>query len=205
MAHDTYQFPESSLGDIRATLDAVQYAPEKQPEPYRVVKDIEEKIYTYRDALLAGQKKPKKWLSGLVYAPQDQVLHKLIDKESQLGGAMFGEGHRFWLDNKSSQTPYQSTVGDWFHAQPQPAGSKEPAVVLHFQTTPRSIYKLFNGHNYEPTIQELETFVKAVQAYMRAILPLYPIDQVLDELEEEIEREAVAGKEAKPEDYRLAA
>lgn len=44
MAHDTYQVPESSLSDIRADLDAVQYSPEKQPEPYQVVKDIEEKI-----------------------------------------------------------------------------------------------------------------------------------------------------------------
>ena len=205
MAHDTYQVPESSLSDIRADLDAVQYSPEKQPEPYQVVKDIEEKIYAYRDSLLAGQKKPKRWLSGFVYAPQDQVLHNLIDKESQRGGALFGEGHRFWLDNKPAQAPYQSLVGDWFHAQPQAAGSKEPPTVLHFQTTPRAIYKLFNGHNYEPTIQELETFVKAVEAYVRAILPLYPIDQALYELQQEMNQEGLVSPDDKKPDYRLAA
>lgn len=186
MAHDEYQIPSNySESEIRAEIDAIDYTPatpEVEAAPYQVIKDIEARIFSYRDASLAMDKKPKGWLNGLVFRPQNPTLRDLIEEESQLGGKLFGEGHKFWLDTKSTGTVFHSNVADWYHMQTNPANPKQP-TVLRFQTTPHSTHKLYEGREYAPTLQELETFVKAVQAYDTAILSLYPLDQTINELQ----------------------
>ena len=188
MANDEYQIPKNySEPEIRAQLDAIDYiqpSPEREAAPYQGIKDIEARIFSYRKAALAMEKKPKGWLNGLVFRPQNNTLRDLIDEESKLGGALFGEGHKFWLDTKSNETVFHNDVTDWYHLQANPADPKHP-IVLRFQTTPHSIHKLYEGREYAPTVQDLEIFVKAVQAYDAAILPLYPLDQTINELQQD--------------------
>lgn len=182
MAHDQYQIPGGyNASDIRAELESIQFTPEREAAPYQRIKDIEDKIFSYRATAMAVVNKPSGWLHGLTMRPQQKSVSELIDEESRYGGKMFGEGHRFWLDNKGGDTVFQNDVADWYHLQVNPANPKRP-TVLRFQTTPHSIHKLYEGREYAPTLQDLEIFVKAVEGYAQAILPLYPIDQALDEL-----------------------
>ncbi len=188
MANNQFQFPKSySESDIRAQLDAIQYAPvnpEQQRAPYQGIKDIENKIFSYREAALAMNKKAKhSWISSLVLKPQTMTIRDLVEEESKLGGEMFGKGHRFWLDNKSNSTVFRNEIADWYHTQPNPDDPSKP-IVLRFQTTPEKIFKLYEGREYAPTIQDVEIFTKAIENYTKAVLPLYPLDQMIDELEQ---------------------
>lgn len=187
MANDQFQLPKNySQSEIRAQLDAIQYAPvnpEQQRAPYQGIKDIENKIFSYREAALALNKKAKNnWLGSLVLKPHNNTIRDLIEEESKFGGEMFGKGHRFWLDNKSNATIFHNEVADWYHSQPNPNDPRNP-IVLRFQTTPDNIHKLYEGREYAPTIQDIEIFTKAIDNYTKAVLPLYPLDQMIDELE----------------------
>ncbi len=184
MAKDEYTIPNNySEPEIRAQLDAIQYAPttpEVQRAPYQRIKDNENIIFSYREAALATEKQPKKWLGGLVSKTQTTTVRDLIEKESQIGGQLFGGG-KFWLDNKSQSTVFHNDVADWYHLQNNPANPKKP-TVLRFQTTPYTIHKLYDGREYAPTVQDLEIFVQAVEAYTQAVLALYPLDQTINDL-----------------------
>jgi len=104
--------------------------------------------------------------------PQNNTLHDLIEEESKVGGQLFGEGHKFWLDAKPG-TVFANDVADWYHLQVNPVNPKHP-TVLRFQTTPNNIHKLYEGREYPPTQQDVQTFVAAVQAYDVAVQSLYP-------------------------------
>lgn len=178
MASDEYQIPNNySEPEIRAEIDAIEYAqasPENNKTPFQVVKDVEARVFSRRDAALNVnvEKKPKGWLNGLVFQPQNNTIRELIDEESKRGGKLFGEGHRFWLDAKSDKTIFHNDVADWYHLQVNPINPKHP-TVLRFQTTPNSFHKLYEGREYTPTPQDIETFVQAVEAYANAVEPLY--------------------------------
>lgn len=200
MVKDQYQIPQNySEPEIRAQIDAIQLSPEVVLAPYQQIKNIEENIFSYREAALAVEKKPKGWLKGLVFSPHEQTIQELIEEESKLGGRLFGEGHKFWLDAKTNDTVFHNDVADWYHVQMNPANPKRP-TVLRFQTTPHSIHKLYEGREYAPTIQDIETFVKAVQAYDSAILSLYPLDNTINELQQDI-----GADEVKSDSFDLAA
>ncbi len=186
MAKDEYQIPnEYNETAIRAQIDAIQQTPEHiQPAPYQGIKNIESKISSYRESALLLEKKRKGWLSGLVFSPANNTLGDLIEKESNIGGKLFGKGNKFWLDAKSNSTVFHNDVADWYHSRVNPANPKRP-IVLRFQTTPNSIHKLYDGREYAPTIQDLEILTKAIEAYAEAVLPLYPIDQALHDFEHE--------------------
>jgi len=200
MVKDQYQIPQNySEPEIRAQIDAIQLSPEVMMAPYQQIKNIEEKIFSYREAALAVEKKPKGWLGRLVFTQHPQTIQDLIEDESKLGGQLFGEGNKFWLDAKTNDTVFQNDVADWYHVQLNPANPKRP-TVLRFQTTPHSIHKLYEGREYAPSIQDIETFVKAVQAYDSAILSLYPLDSTINELQQDIGTD-----EAKSDSFDLAA
>jgi len=186
MAHDEYQIPAYyTEQEARADVESITANPvETEAAPYQRIKDIENTVFSYRDAALAMEKQPNKWLRHFVTTGRGETLEGLIDKESAYGGALFGAGHKFWLDNKSSTTVFRNEVADWYHLQQNPADPKNP-IVLRFQTTPQSIHKLYNGVEYSLTIEDLEHFIAATEAYTRAILPLYPLDQTLNELQQD--------------------
>lgn len=160
----------------------LRFTPEREAGPYWGIKAVESRIYSYRAAAMAIQAKPRKWLRGLVTAPAHQpTLGDFIEQESYIGGALFGEGHAFWLDIPSGSADDPNQVSDWYHMQPNLADPKNP-TVLRFQTTAQRIHKLYDGREYEPSVQDLEVFVRAVEAYSQAVLPLYPLDQAIDDL-----------------------
>jgi|GEM_PF-2733624 len=171
MAHDEYQIPHGyNESSIRAELEAIEYtqAPEREPMPFQRIKAIESQIFAVRQEKTGTEKKPNGWLSGLVFAPQNQTVQDIIEDESLIGEALFGEGHRFWLDARPAQTVYTNNVADWYHLQPNPNDPKQP-IVLRFQTTPQRIHKLYMGREYEPTLQDIEVFSAAVEAYGAAV------------------------------------
>lgn len=177
MAHDEFQIPTNySEPEIRAEIDAIEHAnetPEYRETPIQIVKGVQARIFALRDESLSIEKRQQKgWLNGLVFKPQNSTVNSLIDRESELGGALFGKGHRFWLDVKAHATVFNDDVADWYHMQANPANPQDPKII-RFQTAQR-IHKLYKGREYPMTTQEVETFVAAVQAYEPAIQPLYP-------------------------------
>lgn len=182
MVNDQYSIPQPTPKSSESAY--FQLTPERETGPYWGIKEIESRINSYREAALATQRPPKKWLGGLVLMPSHQpTVASLVEKESEVGGSLFGPGHKFWLDVESTKG-FAEGVSDWYHMQPNPNDPKNP-IVLRFQTTANSIHKLYNGIEYAPTVQDLEIFVQAVEAYSRAILPLYPLDYAIEELSNE--------------------
>ncbi len=176
MAHDTFQIPElNTESQLRAQVDAVfeSRLPEIEtiPAQFQFIKDIETEIYTAREKATSTAKKPRSWLRGLVSSPQAFTVHELIERESQLGGELFGQGHKFWLDEKTS-TQFHSESADWYHQQFNPQTPKTP-TVLRFQTTPQSIHKIYKGREYPVTEQDVTHLIEAIKAYPSAITPLY--------------------------------
>lgn len=189
MANDQYKIPTSIYAEPEVLVERVEntLVPEHEATPYEHVKEIEATIFSYREAAQALDKPQRyQWIRSLVSfaLPKHHTITELIEQESQIGGALFGPGQRFWLDAKSSNTVYQNNITDWYHLQPNSANPKEE-IVLRFQVTPYSIHKLYDGREYELTIQDLERFVDAVDAYKDAVLPLYPLDQAIQELKDD--------------------
>lgn len=180
MVNDQYSIPKSNMQDVEPVY--IRPTPERETGPYWGIKAVESRIFSYRAAALESQPKAKKWLGGLVSVPSHQpTMAELIEEESRLGGAMFGPNHSFWLDVESYGGNFPGEVADWYHMQPNPEDPKKP-IVLRFQTTAQKVHKLYNGVEYAPTVEDLGIFVKAVEAYSQAILPLYPLDQTINEL-----------------------
>lgn len=188
MAHDEFKIPQQySEPEVRAQIDAIQNTatPKKESAPFQRIKDIEAQVFSYREAAMAlnGAKKSDGRLGTLVRKPSHPSIAELIDAESYVVGKKFGPGHRFWLDNKHGSV-FNNNIADWYHSQENPADPKHP-TVLRFQATPYRLHKLYEGREYAPTVQEVETFVKAVELYAQEILPLYPLDQTINELKQE--------------------
>lgn len=191
--HHQYQIPlnaENSAEQIRARISAIVQpeSPEVLVAPYEAIKRIERAIHDQRETALelgrrpAAVKRSLLQVLGLVPIARPS-LHDLVDDESHLGGRIFGEGDRFWLDVHANGDERQ--VADWYYVHPNSQNPKEP-TVLRFQTTPHAIHKLYNGKEYPMTVADLEHFVQSVAAYTHKISDLYPIDATIKELSEEI-------------------
>lgn len=183
MANDEYQIPTSSVEhEVRAQVEAIITNPETEPTPsiHARIKNTEQRIFSQRERALHTEKRPATgWLRGMVFAPRQQTIQDLIEKESVLGGALFGSGQRFWLDNKVPDTVFQNEIADWYHLQVDPADPRRH-TVLRFQTSPHSIHKLYEGREYPMSAQEVDTFIQAVEAYQDAVAPLYPAEARAD-------------------------
>lgn len=207
MANDTYHIPGSSEKPLQEALtiaDSFQYSPEKQLEPYRFIKDIEEKIYSYRETALALDAKRKQGFLGAIgLTRQPLTMTDLIEKEAQIGGEIFGKGkgYRLWLDHKGS-SPYihNNDIGDWYHTRPNTDGiSKDPEITLHFESHPTHFWKLYEGKSYALTVAETETICDAIARYEEAIRVIYPFDEEIHNLEQEIEEEIIQAQADLPE------
>lgn len=173
MSNDVYQIPEKSHQpqENTAALSA-----ESDKMSFQRIKELEETIFEYREAYLEIQPSQRaSWLKGLVSSPsqQPQSLEALIEYESHYGGAVFGPDNKFWLDVKA---PYLNglnpSVADWYHAQPDPNNPNE-FTVLHFQTTPQSVHKLYKAREYPMTLDEVNILFTAISHYHDIVVPLY--------------------------------
>lgn len=173
MSKDVYQIPEASRQPQENTA---AFSAEFDKTPYQRIKEIEENIFEYREAYLETQSSPhSSWLKGLVLSPsqQPQSLEALIENESHYGGTVFKTDSAFWLDVKSPYSDgFNPSVADWYHTQPNPGDPKEP-VVLHFQTTPQSVHKLYKAHEYPMTSEEVSVLFSAITCYHDIITSLY--------------------------------
>jgi hypothetical protein len=201
MANDQYRIPgqvgEGPLQDAIRIADSFQYTPEKQPETFQFLKNIETEWYASREAALElSRAKSKGKLTSFGWIRPALQLGDLMKMESEMNGELFGKdsGHRFWLDHKS--TAYygqQNTIGDWYHAQPAVLPNGKPTeVVLHYKTTPNQIEKLYNGNSYALTLEEIQNFCHAVIAARDLTREkMYPLDDSIHDLEVEIEEEQI--------------
>lgn len=200
--------------------DSPVKSPERRPglEHFKVIKSLEDYIVSCRETALALDHQAEaaqtlavigllgKWLSPKkLKTPND-----LIEAESLKGGELFGPGHRFWFSGPSETQPQ---VADWYHASPNPAkqaglinATAAPEVVLHFQTTPTSLHKLYNGVEYPVTLDDLQNFLAAINGYVQKIGDLYPVDATIAELVQEMVQEFMAQQgSTDPNDYTVAA
>jgi hypothetical protein len=201
MANDQYRIPgqvgEGPLQNAMRIADSFQYTPEKQPEPFQFLKDIEQEWYASREAAVElSRAKSKGKLASFGWIRPPLQLGDLLEMESELNGELFGKdsGHRFWLDHKNTNVHgVHNQIGDWYHAQPAvfPNG-KKTEIVLHYQTSPNRIEKLYNGASYALTLEEIQNFCRAALAARDLTRErMYPLDDSIHDLEAEIEEEQI--------------
>ena len=196
MASDQFHIPGHTepLQEALNIADSYLYSPERQPNVYERLKAAEERIYGYRRTALEIEESRKPRFLDVIMGEKHQrvTLKSLIEAESIIGGKPFGEGNRLWLSPKGSSLLANNNLGDWYHAQEvrDAFGRKVSETTLHFETHPTHVNKLHEGHPVDVMIDELETFVKAVELYERNIREqLYPFDQEIFDLLEEIDAE----------------
>lgn len=197
MINDRYHIPgqvgEGPLQDALRIADTVQYTPENQPAAFQFLKDIEHSRYTAREATLELSRKNSK--SGLSFGLKRRVsMDRFMKQESEVGGNVFGEGkgYLFWLDHKNTGHTLENQVGDWYFAEPlqQPNG-KQTFKTLHYISRPDGVEKRFNGATYAMSIKETQDFIQAVHAYIQRTRAMYPVDDILSDLQQEMREEQV--------------
>lgn len=166
---DLYRIPgESPLDEALRIADAQQYTPETQPEAFAFIKDIEKRIIEYREA---AQPVKKTGVLGYVarFIPaRSPGITELIEKEARLGGTIHSKApgvvsQRFWYHE----------ANDWFF---ESVDSQRRTTVIHFETTPTSLYKSHAGQEVRFLEGEPERFTKAVTAYEKLVENLYSSD-----------------------------
>lgn len=195
MANDRYHIPgqvgESPLHDALRIADAAQYTPESQPAAFQFLKDIEHGRYTAREATLELSKNNK---SGLSFGLKRRVsMDRLMKEESALGGEVFGKGkgYLFWLDHKNTGHTTDNQVGDWYFAEPMQQNNKQTFKTIHYITQPDGIEKRFDGATYAMSIKETQDFINAIYAYLERTRGLYPMDDMLYDLQTEMKEESL--------------
>lgn len=196
MANDQFQLPgERPLQQALQTADSFQYSPERQPEPYQHIKDIENRIHSYRRTALEIEARRKLSILETILGVRHQkvTLEGLIEQESRIGGELFGPHNRLWLSHKGS-TPFssQNNLGDWYHVQETvDAFGRKNETTLHFETHPSHITKIHNAQRVDLRITELEILTRAIELYEENVRErLYPFDQEIHDLVAEMDEEA---------------
>lgn len=201
MVNDQFQFPRQSserpLQEALRIADSFQYSQERQPEAYRHIKDIEDRIHSYRrTALEIEQRREPGFIEAFFGIKRQKVtLEDLIEKESYIGGKLFGPHDRLWLSHKGA-TPHatHNNLGDWFHVREHydTSGRKIGDTTLHFETHPTHLVKLHDGRPIDPMLSELETLTRAIGLYEERIREeLYPLDQEIYDLMSESDGEDI--------------
>ncbi|MBN9397788.1 hypothetical protein BGO18_03630 [Candidatus Saccharibacteria bacterium 47-87] len=195
MANDIFQIPQEFLDpqELNAPQQEVvidsQNTPEKDVGPYRMFGRAAEEIDMIRESILA-QEKPKQGLMQgfqIRLSPSRTPEDELIDEQSF---AFTGDkSKKFWLGKKSerSQSPYYKNVADWYYAWYVPETKTWDA--LHLITSDTHIFKLYNGSEYTPTLEDITNLVTNVRGYRRKVRAMSPLDDSIAALEAEIELE----------------
>jgi len=175
MASDLYQIPEFyNESEIRAEINDIQQFVNQEHDkgPYQFIKDIEAELFSMREVSLYEQAQATHhWLRKLVFPPQLPTLHDLIERESNVAGALFGDGHKFWLDEKVYST-FHNEASDWYHQWTDPQNPKR-TEVLRFQITPTGIHKMYEGREYPISPQETQNLIDAIISYKSTVAGLY--------------------------------
>lgn len=183
----------SVLRDTLKYADNIQYTPETQQAAFQLLKDLEKDVDTYRADSLAIEESAKKGIWAIWSLARPQItLEELMKQEAVIGGSPFGAGHRFWLDHKGhSEYVVQNNIRDWYYTRPSnPNDLRSPEIVIHYETRPNRISKLYMGKPYALSLTELETFCKAVPLYVANIRDkLYPFDATVHDLQQEVNLE----------------
>ena len=216
MVKDQYVIPQHlhqhSLPESLQQAETFQYTPEVQVEAYQFMVDIKDRIDAYRQVYLETNKAQKKGiLHNLGLRRQDLTLNDLIEAESQIINAKYDElydqqtGYRVWLHSDeyhvnnasfSSSKNAEDTrkTGHFFHTRPVTySNGKAGELAIHYEFEATYIIKWFNGKPYELSMSEIETVGKMARFYEDAVREkLYPLDDTLHELQEEVQQEVIA-------------
>lgn len=90
------------------------------------------------------------------------TMSDLIEKESLAGGALFRTPSRFWLHPPLDS---QNTTRDWYFNFYQ----ADTEHTIHYQTSDKGVFKLYNGKERAFTSGELDRFMAATAAYETTI------------------------------------
>ena len=183
-----------------ARLDVQQYTPENHPQPFHFIKEIENRLDSYRYTAIEIEEAKRPWLKSMksfIIAPKPRMA-ELIDKEAVIGGRLLQKADpthdlRFWSEGH-----------EWFFGWTDGKGVSIVDSAVHYQVSDTSIQKSYQGHLTAFTPGEETYFINAVQAYEHAVVhELYPFDEALIEL---MAKNELDGAElSKKDDFNLAA
>ncbi len=209
MPNDQYKIPETAYASSFDEAHHFRYisrsTPDVRQSPFDFIKKIEDRVDSYRDtALELAVLKKRSWnrMVGPLAVSSRPALDRLVDQESHIGGQRAFKdiaGARFWLDKRPERT--EGEARDWCFSYPDPLTGE--LVVLRYQTTSQSIYKLYKGIEYPMTIEEIQNFSRAVAVSVQAIREeLYLLD---DAIEDDLIGEAMSYEETLPRQYHIKA
>jgi|GEM_PF-6562450 len=159
--------------------DIQQSTPETHPTPFHFIKEIEDRLDSYRYTAIEIEEAKRPWLKSmksLILAPKP-IMAELIEKESIIGGQLLQkiDSHhelRFWSEGH-----------EWFFGWTDGKGVTITNSAVHYQVTDSHIQKSYQGRIVPFAPGEEEYFINAVQAYEHAVMhELYPFDEALIEL-----------------------
>jgi hypothetical protein len=159
--------------------DAQLSTPETHPKPFHFIKEIENRLDSYRYTAIEIEESKRPWLKSMksfIIAPKP-LMAELIDKEAVIGGRLLQKADpthdlRFWSEGH-----------EWFFGWTDGKGVSIVDSAVHYQVTDTSIQKSYQGHLTPFTPGEETYFINAVQAYEHAVMhELYPFDEALIEL-----------------------
>ena len=171
------------------SFETQQYTPEIHPAPFHFIKEIEDRLDSYRYTAIEIEEAKRPWLKSmksLILAPKP-LMAEFIEKESKIGGRILQK------QDPSHDLRFWSEGHEWFFGWSDGKAVSVVDSTVHYQVSDFDIQKSYQGHVVPFTPGEDTYFVNAVQAYEYAVMrELYPFDNALVELTTQ-------------EDFRLAA
>jgi len=159
--------------------DIQQPTPETRPTPFHFIKEIEDRLDSYRYTAIEIEESKRPWLKSmksLILAPKP-IMAELIEKESKIGGRLLQK------QESSHELRFWSEGHEWFFGWTDGKGVTITDSAVHYQVTDTYIQKSYQGHVVPFSPGEEEYFINAVQAYEHAVMhELYPFDEALVEL-----------------------
>jgi hypothetical protein len=165
--------------EVLPHTEAPQVSPEINVGPFRFIKDIEDRLDSYRFTAIEIEEAKRPWLKSIksmVISPKP-LLAELIDKESKIGGRLLQK------QDQTHNLEFWSEGHEWFFGWSDGKNKKIENTTVHYQVTDSFIQKSYQGRIVPFTPGEETYFINAVQAYENAVRhELYPFDEALVEL-----------------------
>ncbi|MFZ1250046.1 MAG: hypothetical protein WAR37_01170 [Candidatus Microsaccharimonas sp.] len=207
---DEYALPNLHIVENQITdksMSNVIYAADRfrqPPETYHSIVDMGEEIFSFRETAIAeavierkNEIERQSWFDRLTGKEKPALVtnEDLKNNEAEEAGLLFaqdGSQHLFVLDDRNPliEKAYGGEkVLDFVYANLDPK-TKQPNYALIYRVTPTSVQKIYNGHSYSLSVDELKNFLSVVREYRSVILEkLYPIDADIEGLKAEISQD----------------